>query len=92
MTWADGKITKASITSGNGGTLRIASVVPLKCDAEMTLVKDNGIIDNPLLVPQEIRRPLIAPNAPINTGNTNIPEYIYDINTTPGSTYTFSPQ
>ncbi len=92
MTWADGKITKASITSGNGGTLRIASAVPLKCDAKMTLVKDNGIIDNPLLVPQEIRRPLIAPNAPINTDNTNIPEYIYDINTTPGTTYTFSPQ
>ena len=93
LTWKDGKVDKAVISSANGGTLRIASATPLKCDAAMTLVSDGGAdVDNHLLTPQEIRKPLISPSAPINTEGSKSPAYVYDIVTNPGATYTLLPQ
>lgn len=93
LAWENGKVKKAVISSTNGGMLRIASATPLKSDAKMTQVNEtNTGVENPLLMPQEIRRPLIAANAPVNTEGTKSPEYVYDIETTPGATYTFLPE
>ena len=90
LAWENGKVKKAVISSTNGGMLRIASATPLKSDAKMTQVNEtNTGVENPLLMPQEIRRPLIAANAPVNTEGTKSPEYVYDIETIPGATYTF---
>ncbi len=90
MTWDNGKIKQAVITSTTGGTLRIASATPLKCNVEMSRVDNGTIVENQLLTPQEIRKPLISPEAPINTEAAKSPEYIYDIATVPGESYTFS--
>ena len=40
-----------------------------------------------LLEPQSIRRPLISPEAPINTTQSASPVYYYDIETAPGEVY-----
>lgn len=91
MTWNNGKMEQAVITSTNGGTLRIASATPLKCNVEMSRVEDaTSTVENPLLIPQEIKKPLIAPNAPVNTELTKSPEFIYEIVTAPGASYTLS--
>lgn len=89
LSWNNGKVGKAVITSSKGGVLRIASDTPLTADAVIT-ENAGSEVANPLLVPQEIRRPLIAANAPINTAGTSAPQYIYDIITEPGGTYTLS--
>lgn len=88
MTWENNAVKQAIITSTNGGILRIASATPLKCDTEMSLVKEDITVSNPLLIPQDIRRPLVAANAPLNTASIQTPTYIYDIHTLPGATYT----
>lgn len=89
LAWENGKVKKAVISSTNGGTLRLASATPLKCDAVMTAADKTKNVNNHLLIPQEIRRPLIAPEAPVNTEGATSPAYFYDIETLPGATYTF---
>ena len=49
-----------------------------------------GSIDNTLLTPQEIRRPLVSPLATVNTAGSQAPRYFYDIPTTAGNTYTLT--
>ena len=99
LTWSDGRLKQATITSTIGGTLRIASSTPLALsgstasdDVKLTAVEDPATspVANPLLIPQDIRRPLISPSAPVNTAGTSAPRYIYDITTLPGTTYTLS--
>lgn len=92
LAWENGTVKKAVISSTNGGTLRLASATPLKCDAVMTAVDKTKNVNNHLLIPQDIRRPLIAPEAPVNTEETASPAYFYDIETLPGATYTFIPE
>ncbi len=102
LTWNDGHVSRATITSTIGGTLRIASSTPLTLAGstasdgsgavELVAVEDpaSSPVANPLLIPQDIRRPLISPSAPVNTAGTSAPRYIYDITNLPGTTYTLS--
>ncbi len=89
LRWENNKLESAVLTSTIGGTLRLRSAVPLSMNGKALTPATTLICDNPLLQPQPIRKPLVAANAPLN-----IPEYektyVYDIETTPGTTYTLS--
>ena len=71
-----------------GGTLRVRSAVPLTCNG-VELKPLQSVSETPglLLEPQSIRRPLISPEAPINTTQPASPVYYYDIETAPGEVY-----
>jgi len=57
IAWKNGCITSASIRSTIGGTLRLRSYVPLK---GKELREAKGACPNALMVPAEIRQPLIS--------------------------------
>lgn len=86
MTWANGELQTAIITSNIGGTLRIRSLTPLYLNGEKLSPTSQEISDNPLLQSQSIRKPLVVANAPVC-----VPEYaqtyVYDINTNVGNEY-----
>lgn len=86
MTWEKSELQKAVITSNIGGTLRLRSASPLCLNGQELEPSTEKTCKNPLLQPQPIRKPLVAPNAPLG-----IPEYattyIYDIETTAGNQY-----
>ena len=86
MTWANGELQTAVITSNIGGTLRIRSLTPLYLNGEKLSPTSQEVSDNPLLQSQSTRKPLIAANAPVC-----IPEYaqtyVYDIDTNAGNEY-----
>lgn len=86
MTWANGELQTAIITSNVGGTLRIRSLTPLYLNGEKLRPTSQEVSDNPLLQSQSIRKPLVAANAPVC-----IPEYaqtyVYDIDTNAGNEY-----
>ena len=86
MTWANGELQTAIITSNIGGTLRIRSLTPLYLNGEKLSPTSQEISDNPLLQSQSIRKPLVAANAPVC-----VPEYaqtyVYDIDTNVGNEY-----
>lgn len=86
MTWANGELQTAIITSNVGGTLRIRSLTPLYLNGEKLSPTSQEVSDNPLLQSQSIRKPLVATNAPVC-----IPEYaqtyVYDIDTNAGNEY-----
>ena len=87
LTWQDGRVREARILSTVGGTLRVTSAVPLALDGTPLTPATEPRVDNPLLVPQDVLRPLIAPEAPINTATPAAPLYTYDIPTTAGAAY-----
>ena len=88
MSWSEGALDKAQIRSTIGGTLRVRSAVPLTCNG-VELKPLQSVAEPPglLLEPQSIRRPLISPEAPINTTQSASPVYYYDIETAPGEVY-----
>lgn len=88
MKWTAGKLVRVSILSSIGGVLRIRSAVPLGLDGtKLTSIPEETWCENPLLRYQEVLKPLIAPNAPLNTiAKSN--SYLYDIATVPGKSYT----
>ena len=87
MTWENGQLKKATITSKLGGTLRLRSYVPLK---GKQLKEAQGELDNPLLKKAEVKTPLVSSKLSsfplINIGKV----YEYDILTTAGKTYSVS--
>ncbi|MDO4163789.1 MAG: glycoside hydrolase family 95 protein, partial [Bacteroides sp.] len=87
MTWKDGQLKQATLTSGIGGTLRLRSASPLSLNGEKLKPTAQAICDNHLLQPQPIRRPLIAADATI-TSTEYTPTYVYDIKTEAGVSYT----
>ena len=91
MSWEDNALCEAEIVSTIGGTLHIRSNTPLSLNGKkLEVIKNTTISDNPLLKAQEIRRPLISPNASINT--TGYPQTcLYVIDTVAGGHYIFSP-
>lgn len=86
MKWEGGRLKSAAITSGLGGTLRIRSHTPLSLNGQKLKETSQPVSDNPLLQSQNIRKPLVAANAPVC-----VPEYaksyVYDIETTAGNEY-----
>ena len=89
MKWDGGKLVSTVVKSEIGGTLRLRSYVPLSGN---NLQLAQGACPNPLLQPAQIKDPLKSSEL---TGFTNLPVkkvYEYDVQTTPGMTYTFKAQ
>ncbi|MBQ7513737.1 MAG: glycoside hydrolase N-terminal domain-containing protein [Prevotella sp.] len=84
--WSEGKLRSASIRSTIGGTLRLRSYVPLKGKG---LRPATGSCPNPLLAPATIKQPLHSPELKDMQQKALPTVYEYDIDTTPGKTYTF---
>ena len=85
--WAEGKLQKATITSKNGGTLRLRSYVPLQGKG---LKAASGPCPNDLFAPAAIREPLHS--AELNDFSL-LPlkkVYEYDIDTTAGQSISVS--
>ncbi len=90
VAWDEGRLTKAVIRSTIGGTLRLRSYQPLKGKG---LRKASGDCPNSLMAPADIRQPLSAkPDPQADIIKPQVPEvYEYDLDTTPGKTYTVKP-
>lgn len=86
MTWEKGELQTLRIRSSLGGTLRIRTSSPLHLNGEKLVPARDEACKNPLLQPQEIRKPLVAANAPLSVSQLS-PTYVYDIDTTAGSEY-----
>lgn len=86
MTWEKGELQTLRIRSSLGGTLRIRTSSPLHLNGEKLVPARDEACKNPLLQPQEIRKPLVAANAPLSVPQLS-PTYVYDIDTTAGSEY-----
>ena len=89
MSWSDGQLQKATITSKIGGTLRLRSYVPLKGNG---LRKAAGACPNPLFASPEIPNPLHSSEL---SDLQLIPVkevFEYDIDTTPGQIVALSRQ
>ena len=90
VAWDEGRLTKAVIRSTIGGTLRLRSYQPLKGKG---LRKASGDCPNSLMAPADIRQPLSAkPDPQADIIKPQVPVvYEYDLDTTPGKTYTVKP-
>lgn len=87
LTWKNGKVKKAVIKSNLGGTLRIRTTEKLHFnDKELKSTKSKN--DNPFFNIQQIKKPLIAANASINTNDQGDDTYLFDIKTEEGEIYT----
>ncbi len=89
ISWADGQLQQATITSKIGGTLRLRSYVPLKGNG---LRKATGACPNPLFASPEIPKPLHSSELPEFSLIPVKEVFEYDIDTTPGQTITVSRQ
>lgn len=86
MKWEKGQLQSATLTSTIGGILRIRTASPLYLNGEKLIPISEERTKNSLLQSQEIRKPLVAANAPLT-----VPEYtqtyLYDIETKAGDSY-----
>ncbi len=82
--WADGELSSATLTSRNGGVLRIRSYTPLQGDG---LVKAAGECPNPLYAPAEVKKVVVSPETTLTKPSLRH-VYEYDIVTTPGQVIT----
>lgn len=88
IVWKDGAMTKASIKSTIGGTLRLRSYVPLTGKG---LVEAKGACDNVLLQTPKIKTPLHSAELGDFQMRTVRKVYEYDIQTKPGGVYKVEP-
>ena len=87
MVWENNQLKSAELLSTVGGTMRIRSNTPLFMDGEkLEAINSSTASSNPLLSRQDIRKPLVSPEAPINTLDSPT-TYIYDIETVAGKSY-----
>lgn len=86
MTWADGKLSEATVRSTIGGTLRLRSAVPLKGKG---LRKASGACPNALFAPAEVKTPLYSPELKEKPVVSAPVVYEYDVETKPGKAYRF---
>ena len=89
ISWADGQLQQAIVTSKIGGTLRLRSYVPLKGNG---LRKATGACPNPLFVSPEIPKPLHSSELSEFSLIPVKEVFEYDIDTTPGQVITVSRQ
>jgi len=88
LTWENNAIKKAVIKSNLGGNLRIRTKDPIRLD-DTRLQPAKNENQNPFFAIQKVRKPLIAPEAKLNT-DPQINTPIYDIMTEAGKIYTIS--
>lgn len=84
ITWKNGKIEKATITSTRGGNCRLRSNTPLKGAG---LKGAKGENTNDLFRLDETRKPIINASAKLNPTGVG-KSYLYDLPTKAGQTYT----
>lgn len=90
MKWDSNKIKHIRISSSLGGVMRVRSAVPLSLNGQkLSPIQANTPCSNPLLKMQEIRKPLIAPEAPMNS-TVQPASYVYDIETKAGESYSLN--
>ena len=89
ISWADGQLQQATVTSKIGGTLRLRSYVPLKGNG---LRKATGACPNPLFASPEIPKPLHSSELSELQLIPVKEVFEYDIDTTPGQVITVSRQ
>ena len=87
--WKDGHLSKATIRSTIGGTLRLRSYIPVQGKG---LRKATGPCPNDLLQPASIREPLHSPELKDFKKQLQFVVHEYDLDTQPGRTYTFTAQ
>jgi len=85
MTWENGQIKTVIIKSNIGGTLRVRSAEKLLLD-DRKLSEAKSELNNMFFETQEVRKPLIAANAPIVVQEED-PTYLFDIETEKGGRY-----
>ena len=84
MAWKNGKISKVTITSTQGGNCRLRTLTPLKGKGLKTAKGENP---NPLFLTHEGLKPIINPEAKLNPVELK-KTYLYDLPTKAGQTYT----
>ena len=84
--WTNGHITKATVYSTIGGTLRLRSYIPLK---GKNLREATGSCPNDLLQPANIREPSRSPELKDFQMLKNKLVFEYDLDTQPGHSYVF---
>ncbi len=90
MTWCDGRLRSAVLTSTLGGVLRIRSSVPLSLGGKrLQPVAGDSESPNPLLRAQAVALPLISPEAPRCTAEHRPADRFYDVPTVAGRSYRF---
>ena len=89
ISWAEGQLQQATVTSKIGGTLRLRSYVPLKGNG---LRKATGACPNPLFASPEIPKPLHSSELSEFSLIPLKEVFEYDIDTTPGQIITVSRQ
>lgn len=89
MKWEKGKVQTVTIASTIGGILRIRTASPLYLNGEKLTPATEESCNNPLLLSQPIRKPLVAASAPLSVSQ-KLETHIYDINTDAGKKYTLS--
>jgi len=88
MTWRDGRLESAVLTSTVGGTLRIRSSVPLRLKGRTLRPAEAAECSNPLLRAQSVREPLVSAQAPAVCA-IPMQTYLYDVETRAGRSYRF---
>ncbi|HTX19992.1 MAG TPA: glycoside hydrolase family 95 protein [Bacteroidota bacterium] len=88
MEWKEGKISRLVIKSNLGGNCRIRSYSPLKVEGDGTLLQAQGENENPFYWVPEIKKPLIAPEAKLNSVEVR-KTFLYDLRTEAGKEYVF---
>ncbi|MDE6445536.1 MAG: glycoside hydrolase family 95 protein [Alistipes sp.] len=89
MTWNDGRLASAVLTSTLGGVLRIRSAVPLSLDGKPLQPASADESPNPLLRVQAVASPQVSPEAPRTPAENGPADYLYDVPTVAGGTYRF---
>ena len=87
MAWDNGHVTKATVKSSIGGTLRLRSYVPLKGKG---LCEAKGACSNALLQTPDIKSPLKSAELKDFSVLPLRKVYEYDIDTKAGKTYVFT--
>jgi len=88
LTWANNQIEKLVVKSRIGGNLRLRSESTLRAERNVNIKRAKGKNQNPLFPINEIKRPIISPEA--NLHSVELPRFHeYDIATEAGKTYTF---
>ena len=82
--WKDGRLSSAKILSKNGGKLRLRSYIPLKGTA---LKPASGKNTNPFFKTARIKPPVVSNELPVPAMPDVKKVYEYDIETSPGKTY-----
>ncbi len=91
MTWMNGKIDKLTIKSTVGGKLRLRSATPLQyAEQSLRKVENTSAANNPFFEAQQIRKPLISPQARLSI-NAQIDIPVFELDTKAGETYVLSP-